>query len=127
MIQSGTYLNVIDNSGAKDVCCIKVSKGYRRRYANIGDIITVSIKNIRKRKKLTSKVQKGDVTKALVIRTRFSKTSKLNEQSKFFENSAVLITKQNKLIGTRIFGAIPKTFKYTKFLRVTSLCAGLIK
>lgn len=127
MIQSGSYLNVIDNSGAKDVCCIKVSKGYRRRYASIGDIITVSIKNIRKKKKLTSKVQKGDVTKALVIRTRAVTTSKLNEQSKFFENSAVLITKQNKLIGTRIFGAVPKSFKYTKFLRVASLCAGLIK
>jgi large subunit ribosomal protein L14 len=127
MIQSGTYLNVIDNSGAKDVCCIKVSKGYRRRYASIGDIITVSIKNIRKKKKLTSKVQKGDVTKALVVRTRSSTTSKLNERSKFFENSAVLITKQNKLIGTRIFGAVPKSFKYTKFLRIASLCAGLIK
>lgn len=127
MIQSGSYLNVIDNSGAKDVCCIKVSKGYRRRYATIGDVITVSIKNIRKKKKLTSKVQKGDVTKALIVRTRSSTTSKLNEQSKFFENSAVLITKQNKLIGTRIFGAVPKSFKYTKFLRVASLCAGLIK
>ncbi len=127
MIQSGSYLNVIDNSGAKDVCCIKVSKGYRRRYASIGDVITVSIKNIRKKKKLTSKVQKGDVTKAIVIRTRAITTSKLNEQSKFFENSAVLITKQNKLIGTRIFGAVPKSFKYTKFLRVASLCAGLIK
>lgn len=127
MIQSGSYLNVIDNSGAKDVCCIKVSKGYRRRYATIGDVITVSIKNIRKKKKLTSKVQKGDVTKALIVRTRSSTISRLNEQSKFFENSVVLITKQNKLIGTRIFGAVPKSFKYTKFLRVTSLCAGLIK
>lgn len=126
MIQSGTYLNVIDNSGAKDVCCIKVSKGYRRRYATIGDIITVSIKNIRKKKKLTSKVQKGDVIKALIIRTRSITTSSLNEQSKFFENSAVLITKQNKLIGTRIFGAIPISFRNTKFLRVISLCTGLI-
>jgi len=127
MIQSGSYLNIIDNSGAKDVCCIKVSKGYRRRYATIGDVITVSIKNIRKKKKLTSKVQKGDVTKALIVRTRFSITSNLNERSIFFENSAVLITKQNKLIGTRIFGAVPKSFKYSKFLRVASLCAGLIK
>jgi len=70
MIQMGTYLNVIDNSGAKDICCIKVSKGYRRRYAVIGDVITASIKNIRKNKKLTTKVQKGDVVKALVVRTR---------------------------------------------------------
>jgi len=85
MIQSGSYLNIIDNSGAKDVCCIKVSKGYRRRYATIGDVITVSIKNIRKKKKLTSKVQKGDVTKALIVRTRFSITSNLNERSIFLK------------------------------------------
>ena len=61
MIQSGTYLNVIDNSGAKDVCCIKVSKGYRRRYAFIGDVITVSVKSLRSKRKATSKVKKGDV------------------------------------------------------------------
>ena len=127
MIQNGTYLNVIDNSGAKDVCCIKVSKGYRRRYASIGDVITVSIKNIRKKKKITSKIKKGDVTKVLVVRTRSLTNSKFSEQLSFAENSVVLITKQNKLIGTRIFGAIPKIFKYTKFLRITSLCSGIIK
>ena len=70
MIQSGTYLNVVDNSGAKDVCCIKVSKGYRRRYAAIGDVITVSVKALRSKRKATSKVKKGDVVKALVVRTK---------------------------------------------------------
>jgi large subunit ribosomal protein L14 len=126
MIQSGSFLNIIDNSGAKDICCIKVSKGYRRRYAQIGDVITASIKNIRKNKKINSKVKKGEVVKALIVRTRFNMTSKFNERFKFFENSAVLINKQNKLIGTRIFGAISKQFKYTKYLRIASLSSGLI-
>lgn len=127
MIQSGSYLNIIDNSGAKDICCIKVSKGYRRRYASIGDVITASIKNIRNKRTLTAKVQKGDVVKALVIRTRAITKSNMNEQVYFFENSAILMTKQHKLIGTRIFGAIPKKLKYTKFLRIASLCSGLVK
>jgi len=58
MIQNGTYLNVIDNSGAKNVCCIKVSPGYRNRYASIGDVITVSVKNLRTKRRATSKVKK---------------------------------------------------------------------
>lgn len=127
MIQSGSYLNIIDNSGAKIIYCIKVSKGYRRRYASSGDLITASIKDIRKRNRVTSKVKKGDVVKALIIRTKAIITSKKNELIKFSENSAVLMTKQNKLIGTRIFGAIPKRFKYTRFLRVASLCSGFVK
>lgn len=127
MIQDRSYLNVIDNSGAKEVCCIKVSNGYRRRFASIGDIITVSIKNLRKKKKVSSKIQKGDVVKALIIRTRSLKNTSFHEHISFNENSAVLLTKQNKMFGTRIFGAIPKNFKYTKFLRMASLCSGLIK
>jgi large subunit ribosomal protein L14 len=127
MIQNGTYLNVIDNCGAKNVCCIKVSKGYRRRYAVIGDIITVSIKNIRKKRRSTSKIKKGDVTKALIVKTRANKNFKFNESLAFNENGVVLITAQKKLLGTRIFGGIPQIFKYTRFLRLTSLCSGLIK
>ena len=61
MIQNGTYLNVIDNSGAKNVCCIKVSSGYRNRYATIGDVIVVSVKNLRTKRRATSKVKKGEV------------------------------------------------------------------
>ena len=127
MIQNGTYLRVIDNSGAKEVCCIQVSKGYRKRYSFIGDTIVVSIKSLRKRRRLTSKVKKGDVTKAVIIRTRSVSKNKLNEHTAYKENCAILISKSNKLIGTRIFGAIPKNFRYTKFLRLASLCAGTIK
>jgi len=127
MIQDKTLLNVIYNSGAQTVCCIKVMKGYRRRYAFIGDIITVSIKSLRKKKKLTAKVKKGDVAKALVVRTKINPTLSFHEQINFNENSVVLISKQNKLLATRIFGAVPKSFKYTRFLRIASLSAGIIK
>ena len=127
MIQDKTLLNVIDNTGAQTVCCIKVMKGYRRLYAYIGDIITVSVKSLRKKKTLTAKVKKGDVIKALIVRTKITKTLPFHEQLQFNENSVVLINKQNKLLGTRIFGAVPKSFKYTKFLRITSLSSGIIK
>jgi len=72
MIQSGTYLNIIDNSGAKDICCIKILKGYRQRSAGIGDVVVVSIKNLRKKNKTTSRVKKGDVAKALIVHVRKS-------------------------------------------------------
>ena len=126
MIQSGTYLNVIDNSGAKNVCCIKVMSGYRRRYANIGDLIVVSVKNLRTKRRSTSKIKKGEISKALVVRTK----SKLNffsgERLNFFENSVVLLNNQKKPIGSRIFGSLPKLFRYTKYLRLVSLSTGLV-
>jgi len=127
MVQNGTYLNVVDNSGAKDICCIQVAKGYRRRYAKIGEIITVSVKNIRKKKKLTAKIKKGDVTKALVVRTKAASNFRFNEQLTFKENAAVLLTKQKKLLGSRIFGGISKVFKLTRFLRILSVCSGTIR
>lgn len=124
MIQSGTYLNTIDNSGAKDICCIKILKGYRQRTAGIGDIIVVSIKNVRN---TNSKVRKGDVAKALIIHTRKSSALKFSEKYRFFENSAILISKQNKLIGSRIFGMIPKPIRLSKFSRITASSFGALK
>jgi large subunit ribosomal protein L14 len=84
MIQNGTYLNVIDNSGAKNVCCIKVSPGYRNRYASIGDVITVSVKNLRTKRRATSKVKKGEVLKALVVRTKAPVKDYSNKTLTFF-------------------------------------------
>ena len=127
MIQKGTYLNVIDNSGAKDVCCIQVLKGYRKRYATIGDIIIVSIKSLRLKRRSLSKIKKGEVSKALVVRTKVSKNSYSFESSNFFENSVVLLSRQNKLLATRIFGVVPKYFRHTKFLRIVSLASGFVK
>ena len=126
MIQSGTYLNVIDNSGAKDVCCIKVLPGYKRKYASIGDIIIVSVKSLRSKRRATSKVKKGDVMKALVVRTKVGHKDFSGKQLTFLENSAVLLNNQFKPLGTRVFGPVPKEFNYTKYLKVASLSAGSI-
>ena len=127
MIQAGTNLNVADNSGAKKVRCIKVFFGYKRRYASIGDLVTVSVTSIRKKRKSTSKAKKGDLHKALVVRTKCGLKSMSGERIKFSENSVVLLGKQSKFIGTRILGSLPVYFRYTKFLRVLSLANGLIR
>ena len=113
MIQDKTILNVIDNSGAKTAYCIKVMKGYRRRYACTGDIITVAVRSLRKKRKESSKIIKGDISKALLVRTKVTKFTNFHEKLDFFENAVILITKQKKLLGTRIFGAISKSFRYT--------------
>ena len=125
MIQKGSKLNVIDNSGARFVSCIHVPCGYRRRYAFIKDIIVVSVKKLRNKRKLFSKVKKGEVIKALIVRTKTSLKSYSSENLCFKENSVVLLSKQNKLIDTRLFGIIPLNFRYTKYLKLVSLAAGL--
>jgi len=124
---SNRYLfNVIDNSGARDVACIKVSSGYKRRYASIGDVVVVSIKRLRKKRRSASKVKKGEVSKALVVRTKSNNSDYSGKTLNFFENSVVLLNNQNRPIGTRIFGVLPKSFRYTKYLKIVSLSAGLI-
>lgn len=115
MIQKGSYLEVVDNSGAKKVCCIEVLHGYRRRYASLGDIILVSIKSLRKKRKMESKVKKGNITKALVIKTKKDYLAKNFNHFIFNNNSVVIINKQNKFIGTRVFGPVLYSFKYTRF------------
>ena len=123
MIQSGTFLNSLDNSGAKKLICIKIlNSGYKQRYASIGSTILVSIKTIRFSKNV--KVKKGEIHKAIVIKTKKEAFSSLNYK-KYFENSAVLLNKKNKLIGTRIFGFIPKKFKYSKYLKLLTMSSGI--
>ena len=126
MIQSGTVLNVIDNSGAKEVRCIKVMSGYRRRYAYVGDSVIVSVIALRTKRRLTVKIKKGEISKALVVRTKTKIKSFIGESLSFLENSVVLLNNQHKPIGTRIFGSLPQKFRYTKYLRITSLSTGLI-
>lgn len=126
MIQVGTILNVIDNSGAKKVSCIKISKGYKKRYAKIGDIVVVSVKSIRKKRKRFVKANKGEIYKALVVKTLKFKNSFSNYSIRFFENSVVLLNKKNKLVGTRIFGSLPNFLRKTKYMRLLSLCSGFI-
>jgi len=126
MIQVGTSLRVLDNSGAKIVSCIKVLSGYQRRYAKLGDKIIVSIKQLRSKRRAFSKVKKGEIYHALILKTKAHKKYKQGDTICFFENSVVLLNKQNKLVGTRVFGAVHKHFRYTKYLKFLFLALGLI-
>jgi len=124
MIQVGSTLNVIDNCGAKKVSCIKVIKGFRKRYAFLGDIILVSVKKLRKRRKALSKVKKGEIYRALIVRLK-TKSFAINKDGfSSIENSVVLFNKQNKFIGTRIFGSVVKFFRYTKYMRLIFMSNG---
>lgn len=127
MIQVGTILSVVDNSGAKKVRCIKVPFGYERRYASLGDLITISVYSIRNRRKKTSKVKKGEIYKALIVRTKVGLKLFSGEKVTFLENSVVLIGKQNRFVGTRVLGPISVYFRYTKFLRILSIANGVVK
>jgi large subunit ribosomal protein L14 len=126
MIQQETILKVADNSGAKTVKCIKVLGGFKKRYANLGDVIIVSVRQLRNKSKKTSKVLKGGVFRALVIRTKTKYKKKDGSLFSLQENSVVLINKQGNPIGTRILGPIPKILKKKKFMKFVSLSIGLI-
>lgn len=125
MIQQETILKVADNSGAKTVKCIKVLGGFKKRYATLGDIIVVSVQQLRNRSKKTSKVLKGGVFRALVLKTKASYKKK--DGSAFFlsENSVALISKQGTPIGTRILNPMPRKLKKKKFMKFISLSTGL--
>lgn len=126
MIQQQTILKVADNSGAKTVKCIKVLGGFKKRYARLGDIIVVSVQQLRNKSKKTSKVLKGGVFRALVIRTKTQYKKKDGSSFSLNENSVTLINKQGNPIGTRILGPIPKILKKKKFMKFVSLSIGLI-
>jgi large subunit ribosomal protein L14 len=127
MIQAGSYLKVIDNSGAKIAFCIKIITGYKRRYAGIGALILVSIRGLRSKRRSFSKIKKGEVYQAVIARTKINKTSFSGDKVTFLENSVFLLNKKHKLVGTRIFGCLPKSFRYTKFMKMLSVSAGIIK
>ena len=118
MIQQQSVLKVVDNSGAKNVRCIKVLGGFKKRYASLGDIIVVSVQQLRNKSKKTSKVLKGAVFRALVVRTKVNKQKKDGFIRTLQENSVVLINKQGNPIGTRIIGPISKTLKKKKIYQI---------
>ena len=122
MIQMQTMLDVADNSGAKKLFCIKVLGGTRRRYASLGDIIVVSVKEAIP----NSKVKKGDVSKAVVVRTAKEVRRKDGSYIKFDDNSAVLINPQNEPIGTRIFGPVARELRAKKFMKIVSLAPEVL-
>lgn len=126
MIQQRTLLKVSDNSGAKTVRCLKVLGGFKKKHASLGDIIIVSIQQLRNKSKKTSKVKKKEIYKALVIRTKI-KFAKKNGYKKFFkENAVALINKQENPVGTRILGPMPKHLKKKKLQKFISISTGLI-
>ena len=122
MIQMQTRLTVADNSGAKEVQCIKVLGGSKRRYASIGDIIVVSIKEAM----ATSKVKKGDVAKAVVVRTVQKLRRPDGSYIRFDENSAVLINASKEPIGTRIFGPVARELRAKQFVKIVSLAPEVL-
>jgi large subunit ribosomal protein L14 len=122
MIQMQTVLNVADNSGARKVACIKVLGGSRRRYASVGDIIVVSVKEALP----NSKVKKGDVMKAVVVRTVKEVRRPDGSYLKFDDNSAVLITNQLEPIGTRIFGPVARELRAKQFMKIISLAPEVL-
>jgi len=124
MIQAGSTLNVIDNCGAKRVSCIKVIKGFRKRYAFLGDVILVSIKKLRNRRRALSKVKKGEIYKALIVRLKTKYFTANKDAFSSNENSVVIFNKQGKFIGTRVFGSIVKSFRYTKYMRLIFMANG---
>lgn len=109
MIQTQTILKVSDNSGAKTVKCIKILGGFKRKYAVHGNIIIVAVQNLRNKSKLTSKVKKKEIYKALIIRTKIKDRTSNGFSLTFNNNSVILINKQGNFIGTRIMGSTSKT------------------
>ena len=122
MIQMQTVLNVADNSGAKKVACIKVLGGSRRRYASLGDVIVISVKEALP----NSKVKKGDVMKAVVVRTVKEVRRADGSYLKFDDNSAILITNQMEPIGTRIFGPVARELRAKQFMKIVSLAPEVL-
>ncbi len=122
MIQMQTVLNVADNSGAKKVACIKVLGGSKRRYAGVGDVIVVSVKEAIP----NSKVKKGDVVKAVIVRTAKETRRPDGSFLKFDDNSAVLINNQMEPVGTRIFGPVARELRAKQFMKIISLAPEVL-
>ena len=122
MIQQQTELDVADNSGAKRVECIKVLGGSRRRWAGLGDLIVVAVKEALP----TAKVKKGDVAKAVIVRTRREYQRADGSYIKFDQNSAVLLNAQLEPIGTRIFGPVARELRGKKFMKIISLAPEVV-
>ena len=117
-----TILTAADNSGAKKLMCIKVLGGSKRKYASVGDIIVVSVKEALP----NSKVKKGDVKRAVIVRTRKELRRQDGSYIKFDVNSAVLVNEANEPVGTRIFGAVGRELRKKNFMKIVSLAPEVI-
>jgi large subunit ribosomal protein L14 len=122
MIQMQTILNVADNSGARKVKCVKVLGGSKRRYASLGDLIVVAVQEALP----NSKVKKGDVLKAVVVRTVKEVRRPDGSYLKFDDNSAVLVSNQMEPVGTRIFGPVARELRAKQFMKIISLAPEVL-
>jgi len=122
MIQSESRLTVADNSGAKELYCIKVLGGSKRRYASIGDIIVVSVKEAIP----NAKVSKGDVVQAVIVRTKKEISRPDGSSIRFDDNSAVILSKNNEPVGTRIFGPVARELRAKRFMKIVSLAPDVL-
>ncbi|HEB68602.1 MAG TPA: 50S ribosomal protein L14 [Desulfobulbus sp.] len=122
MIQTETILNVADNSGAKKVLCIRVLGGTRRRYASIGDVIVVTVKEAIPH----AKVKKGDVLDAVVVRTKKEIRRPEDTTVRFDENAAVLLSGSGEPVGTRIFGPVARELRSLGFMKIISLAPEVL-
>ena len=122
MIQMQSMLNVADNSGARKLCCIKVLGGSKRKYAGVGDIIVCSVKEAMP----NSKVKKGDVVKAVIVRTCKEVARPDGSYIRFDNNSAVLINAAGEPVGTRIFGPVARELRARRFMKIVSLAPEVL-
>ena len=122
MIQTQSYLDVADNSGARRVMCIRVLGGSKRRYARVGDLIKVTVKEAIPR----GKVKKGQVMTAVVVRTKKGVRRQDGSLIKFDDNAAVLLNAQNAPVGTRIFGPVTRELRGEQFMKIISLAPEVL-
>ena len=122
MIQLKSVLDVVDNSGARKVVCVKVLGGSRRRYASVGDVIVVAVREATP----NSKITKGSVHKAVVVRTAKEISREDGSYIRFDDNSAVLINDSQEPIGTRIFGPVARELRGKKFMKIVSLAPEVL-
>ena len=122
MIQGFTRLNVADNTGAKEIMCIKVLGGSKRRYATVGDVIVASVKKAIP----TAKVKKGKVVKAVIVRTAKEVHRENGSLIRFDDNAAVILDDKREPIGTRIFGPIAREVRYAGFMKIVSLAPEVV-
>ena len=122
MIQVESVLDVADNSGARKVACIKVLGGSKRRYASVGDIIVVSVRECMP----NTKIKKGQVTKAVIVRTKQGMRRQDGSLIRFDVNSAVLVDGNNQPVGTRIFGPVARELRRKRFLKIVSLAPEVL-
>lgn len=126
MIQKETFLRVVDNSGVKHVQCLQVKKSTKSSSGNIGDVLVVTVKSLQKKTKFSSKIKKGDIFYAIVVRTQNKLTKIDSHWLNFFDNAVILINKNFKPIANRIIGPVLKSLRQMKSLKLVSISSGLI-